>query len=193
MPEAAVAVALGFGLGLSLAVPPGAVNALITREATRGGAWAGIRAGLPAPIVDTAYMLLVLFGLTRLIDIEAWTPWLASLGAVVMLYLAWDTARVRTGDAKALASPWAVWAVTLSNPFQYAWWLTAGASDLVATAPWGVLGFLAAIFSWVFVLSHLVAHGALRWTWFTPAVTLLAADLLLLYALRLAFKGFLAA
>lgn len=189
MASPAVAVALGFGLGLSLAVPPGAVNALITREATRGGAWAGVRAGLPAPIVDTAYMLLVLFGLTRLIDIEALTPWLAGIGSLVMLYLAWDTARVPSGDGKQLAGPWAVWAVTLTNPFQYAWWLTAGASALVATAPWGVLGFLAAIFSWVFVLSFLVAHGALRWAWFSPAVTLLAADLLFVYALRLAFDG----
>lgn len=189
MAEPLVAVALGFGLGLSLAVPPGAVNALITREATRGGMWAGVRAGMPAPIVDTAYMLLVLFGLTRLIDIEALTPWLASVGAAVMAYLAWDTVRVRSGEGKQLAGPLAVWAVTLTNPFQYAWWLTAGASDLVATAPWGVLGFLAAIFSWVFVLSFLVAHGAARWTWFTPAVSLLAADLLLVYALRLAFKG----
>lgn len=184
-----VSVALGFGLGLSLAVPPGAVNALVTREATRGGAWAGIRAGLPAPIVDTAYMLLVLFGLTRLIDIESWTPWLAGIGALVMGYLAIDTVRVRDEGPARLSGPFAVWAVTLTNPFQYAWWLTAGASDLVAAAPWGVLGFLAAIFSWVFVLAYLVARGATRWAWFGPAVTVVAADLLLVYALRLGFKA----
>lgn len=189
MAEPLVAIALGFGLGLSLAVPPGPVNALITREASRGGAWAGIRAGLPAPIVDTGYMLLVLFGLTRLLDLKAMTPWLAVLGAGLMAYFAVDTVRIRQGGGKVLAGPLAVWAVTLSNPFQYAWWLTAGAADLVQQAPWGIIGFLVAIFGWVFVLSNLVAHGAQRWSWFTPAVTLAAADLLLLYAVRLAWRG----
>ena len=41
-------LATGFALGLSLAGPPGPVNALIAREAVRGGTWAGIRAGYPA-------------------------------------------------------------------------------------------------------------------------------------------------
>ncbi len=189
MAEPLAAVALGLGLGFSLAAPPGPVNALIARSAAAGGASAGVRAGIPAPIVDTAYMLLVLFGVARLVDLEALTPWLASAGAVLMAWLAVQVAKVPSGDGKALAGPAAVWAVTLTNPFQYAWWVSAGAGDLVQVGAFGIAGFLAAIFGWVFLFSHLVAHGALRWPWFAPAISLLSADLLLLYAIRLAWRG----
>lgn len=180
-----LAVVLGFGLGLSLAVPPGPVNALIAREASRHGAFGGIRAGLPAPTLDTAYMLLVAFGLPRLVDLERWTPWLAGIGAALMLYLAWDTARVRAAAAAPPARASALWAVTLTNPFQYAWWLSAGAAFLARQGLWGAVGFVVAVFGWVLVLSHLVARGAQRWPWFTPATTLLSADLLLVFALLL--------
>jgi threonine/homoserine/homoserine lactone efflux protein len=187
--EPLAAIALGFGLGLSLAAPPGPVNALIARESALGGARAGIRAGLPAPIVDTAYMLLVLFGVARLVDLEALTPWLATIGAVLMFWLAAQVARVAEGGGKTLTGAAAVWLVTLSNPFQYAWWLSAGAGDLVQLGAFGIAGFLFAIFGWVFAFSNLVAHGALRWGWFPSAVTLLSADLLLLYAVRLLWRG----
>ncbi|MEA3137167.1 MAG: hypothetical protein QOJ26_172 [Thermoplasmata archaeon] len=185
MLAAAVSVALGFGLGLSLAIPPGPVNALIAREASRHGALGGIRAGLPAPTLDTVYMLLVVFGLPRLVDLDAAKPWLASVGAVLMLYLAWDTARVRPLAKAAPAKAVALWAVTLSNPFQYAWWLSAGATFLGEQGVWGAVGFVVAVFGWVFLLSNLVAHGAQRWPWFTPAMSLLSADLLLVFALLL--------
>jgi threonine/homoserine/homoserine lactone efflux protein len=175
--------AAGFALGISLAVPPGPVNALIAREAVRGGAWAGVRAGYPAPVVDTAYMLLVLLGLPRLVDLERWGPPLAAGGALLMLYLAWDTVRPRA-EPKPLA-PGAIWGVTLGNPFQYAWWLSAGAAFLAATAPWGVLGFLLAIFGWVFAFSFAMAHGAARWPWFAPLTVVASADLLLAFALLL--------
>lgn len=183
------AIALGFGLGLSLAAPPGPVNALIARESARGGGMAGIRAGIPAPIVDTGYMLLVVFGVATFVDFERWTPWLATVGALLMAFLAMQVARIHDQEGRRLAGPLAVWLVTLSNPFQYAWWLSAGASDLVQLGFLGIGGFLVAIFSWVFVFSNLVAHGALRWSWFSPAITVASADLLFLYAIRLAWRG----
>ncbi|MHB1260728.1 MAG: LysE family transporter [Thermoplasmatota archaeon] len=182
MLDAVVSLALGAGLGLSLAIPPGPVNALIAREASRHGAVGGIRAGLPAPTLDTAYMLLVVFGLPQLVDLDTAKPWLATVGAVLMLYLAWDTARVRTTATAAPAKALALWAVTLTNPFQYAWWLSAGATFLGEQGVWGAVGFVVAVFGWVFLLSNLVAHGAQRWGWFTPAMTLLSADLLLVFA-----------
>jgi threonine/homoserine/homoserine lactone efflux protein len=174
-------LAAGVALGLSLAGPPGPVNALIARESVRGGAKAGVRAGLPAPIVDTCYMLLVLFGLPRVIDVGRWTPWLASVGAVLMVYLAIQIARPR-GEPKPVA-PGAVWAVTLSNPFQYAWWLTAGATFLAATGAWGVAGFLCAIFGWVFVFSYAMSHAARRWAWFESMTVVVSADALVVFAL----------
>lgn len=180
-----VATVLGFGLGLSLAVPPGPVNALVAREASRHGAWGGVRAGLPAPAVDTFWMLLVVFGLPRLVDLEPVLPWLAGAGALLMLFLAWDTARVRDHAAAPPVKAAALWAVTLTNPFQYAWWLSAGTAFLAQQGVWGAAGFVVAVFGWVFALGSLVAHGAQRWPWFTSAMTLLSADLLVVFALLL--------
>lgn len=166
-------------------MPPGAVNALIAREASRHGAWGGIRAGLPAPIVDTVWMLLVVFGLPRLIDLRPYMPYLAVVGGAMMLYIAIDTARVRDHAATPPVKAAALWAVTLTNPFQYAWWLSAGTAFLTQQGAWGALGFVLAVFSWVFILGNLVAHGAQRWPWFTPATTVLSADLLVLFAMLL--------
>jgi threonine/homoserine/homoserine lactone efflux protein len=185
---AAFSLLLGFGLGLSLAAPPGPVNALIAREASRHGMAGGVRAGIPAPIVDSAYMCVVLFGLPRLFDIEAAMPWLAAVGALLMAYLCWDTVRHRSGG-RELAGPWAVWAVTLSNPFQYAWWLTAGTAFLAQQGIWGVGGFLLAIFGWVVVFSGLVAQGSRRWESFEPLVAVASADLLLAFGLLLGFQA----
>ena len=185
--EPLVGLAVGLALGLSLAVPPGPVNALVSREASRHGTWAGIRAGLPAPTVDTAYMLLVLFGLPKVVDIERWAPYMAAVGAVLMAYLAWETVKHRE-DSKQLAGAWAVWAVTLTNPFQYAWWISAGAAFLTRTGLWGVPGFMAAVFGWVFALSFLVNHGAKKWDWFVPAITVVSADMLLFFALALGMQ-----
>lgn len=184
-----VSVGLGVLLGLSLAVPPGAVNALILREATRHGAWGGIRAGLPAPVLDTIYMLLVLFGLGRLLDRSGLMPWLALVGTLFMAYLAWDTARMRSGGPAPPVGPWAAATVTITNPFQYAWWLSAGAAFLAAQGIWGAVGFVTAVFGWVVAFSSLVAHGAMRWSWFPPAMTLLASNLLLAFAAFLVVTG----
>ncbi len=180
-----VHLALGFALGASLAGPPGPVNALIARESSRHGMAAGVRAGIPAPIVDTAYMVLVLVGLPRLVHLEAVAPWLAAVGALLMAYLAWDTVRLRAGT-RQLAGPWAVWAVTLTNPFQYAWWIGAGTTFLGAQGAWGVAGFMVAIFGWVFTFSFLVSRGAQRWQWFPAVLEVVSADLLFLFALQLA-------
>lgn len=189
MPGTVAAIAgsvlLGFGLGASLAAPPGPVNALIAREASRHGMAGGVRAGIPAPIVDTCYMALVLVGLPRVVHLAAAGPWLAGVGAILMAYLAWDTARHRDG-VRELPGPWAVWAVTLTNPFQYAWWLAAGTTFLGAQGAWGVAGFLTAIFGWVFAFSFLVSRGAQRWDWFTPLLEVVSADLLFAFSLQLA-------
>ena len=181
-------LATGAAIGLSLAVPPGPVNALIAREAAAGGTWAGARAGLPAPILDTCWLVLVVLGLPRVIDLAAALPWMAGAGALLMAWLAIDTVRIRDAPPP-LSGPWAVWGVTLTNPFQYAWWASAGAVLMAKAGPWGAVGFVAAVFAWVPVLAALVAHGARRWTWFTPAVTLLSADALAIFSVQLAVEG----
>lgn len=180
----------GIALGFSLAAPPGPVNALIARESSRHGVAAGIRAGLPAPIVDSVWLILVAFGLPRILDLPALLPWLSGAGALLLGYLAWSTVQPKAG-ASQLAGPWAVWAVTLTNPFQYAWWATAGAAFTATLGPWGVAGFMLAIFAWVGLFAWLAHRGAQAWPWFTPLLEVLMADLLLVFALRLGWVALL--
>ncbi|MHB8632793.1 MAG: LysE family transporter [Thermoplasmatota archaeon] len=170
--------AFGLGLGLSLAAPPGPVNALIAREAASRGAWAGIRAGVAAPILDSVFLVVTLVGVSRVV---APSPLWLALGGLVMAYLAFQTARERaTGVPRG-----AVVLVTLTNPFQYVWWLSAGVASFAGRGWGSVVGFEMAIFGWVLVLSFLVAYGARRWEWLEPLLAVVCADLLALFSLDL--------
>ncbi|MEA3143899.1 MAG: hypothetical protein QOG31_1223 [Thermoplasmata archaeon] len=177
----------GLGLGFTLAIPPGPVNALIAREASRHGAGAAIRAGLAAPIVDTLYMVAVLLGLPYLVDVTPYLPALALLGAVLMGYLAWATARPPrpASSATPKAAFAAVFVLSVANPLQVGWWLTAGTARLRPEGLWGMAGFLVAIFAWVVLFSEGMARGARRWKGLEPLVAVVSVDLLLAFALVL--------
>jgi threonine/homoserine/homoserine lactone efflux protein len=184
------ALVSGLAIGFSLAAPPGPVNALIAREASRRGPWAGFRAGVAAPIVDLTYLTLVLFGVQRLAFLHAIEPALAAVGAVLMLALAWAAVRApRAGEVERELGFGAVLAVSLTNPFQYAWWISAGAILLVGGGPWTIAGFAVAIFGWVATFSYLVWRGAQRWGWFSPLLVLVSADVLVAFAFQLALTA----
>jgi threonine/homoserine/homoserine lactone efflux protein len=177
----------GLALGLTLAIPPGPVNALIAREAARRGAGAAIRAGIAAPIVDTLFMVAVLFGLPRLVDVDTYLRPLALLGAVLMAYLAWATTRppATAPDKSARAVFAAVFVLSIANPLQIGWWFTAGTALLREQGLFGMLGFFTAIFGWVVVFAEGMARGSRRWSSLEPLVMVVSADLLLAFAILL--------
>lgn len=178
----------GFALGLSLAIPPGPINAIIAREASQRGAAAAIRVGIAAPIADTLYMFVVVLGLPHLVDVGPYLPALALLGAVLMGYLAWASSRPPRADAAAPrpdAVFLAVFALSMANPLQIGWWLTAGTAFLGEQGVLGMLGFVAAVFGWVVAFSEGMARGARRWAGLEPLVAVVSADLLLAFALLL--------
>ncbi len=179
-----VAVLLGLGLGLSLAAPPGPMNALIARESSRHGAWAGIRVGMGAPVADVIYLAVLLFGLGDLLDRPVVIRSAAALGALLMAYFAIQTWNGRAG-AKASDQPAtfvAGLAAALTNPYQVAWWLSGGFVFLQVQGLPGVGGLVAGIFGWVVVFSFLMAHGASRWKWFAPVVAMVSAALLAVFS-----------
>jgi threonine/homoserine/homoserine lactone efflux protein len=133
-------------------------------------------------------LLLVLFvaGLPRLVDIEALLRPASAVGAALMAYFAYGTARAsEASGAPRRHTFWGVFALSATNPFQLAWWASGGTALLAERGLWGAAGFLVAIYFWVFLLANLVARGAGRWNWFQPAVQVLSADLLLVFALVL--------
>ena len=183
-----LAVVLGFGLGLSLAAPPGPMNALIAREASRHGAPAGIRMGIAAPVADTVYLAILLIGAEVLVPSGAALQGVAWMGAAIMTIFAYGT---WFPEAPGAAGPvptrfGAAFAAAMTNPYQIAWWLTGGFLFLQTQGWWGITGLMLGIFGWVVAFSWLMAHGARRWAWFEPTVRTLSAAVLSLFAVILA-------
>ncbi len=189
------AVLLGIGTGLSLAAPPGPMNAIIAREASRHSVAAGIRAGLGAPVADVLFLIAVLLGL----DAAQGTVWFdrflagaAAVGVVLLTWLAISTARAR--PARPDDRPTAFWAgfgIALTNPYQIGWWLSGGVVLVEDQGMGFFVGLLAGIFGWVVGFSIAMHRGSRRWDALAPLVQVLSADLLLAFAIVVAVVAFL--
>ncbi len=184
-----LAFLLGLGLGLSLAAPPGPMNALIAREASARGWLQGIRLGMGAPVADVLWLVVLLFGLGRLLDGPGVLRVAGGLGALLMFFFAYDTWTVQAKAPKARPTFLAGFGAALINPFQAAWWLSGGFLFLKTQGVIGVAGLITGIFGWVVAFSWLVAHGAQRWHWFAPAIRWISTHMLLFFAMVLALIG----
>ncbi len=164
MPSLALSAAVGAVFGLVLAAPPGPMNAIIAEESVLRGWPAGFRAGLGAMLADALFFALAFVGAVAVVDR---TPWLRSalylLGGALMLYFAVgalrdaDAARSFSADGGVPGDVDAgvpadvdsdskgfrkAFALALTNPYQIAFWLTAGVGliepgrlDVLAHAP----------------------------------------------------------
>lgn len=182
-----LAFVLGLALGISLAAPPGPMNALIAREASRHGALSGIRIGMGAPVADVLWLVVLLFGLGPLLTADAFLQGAAVFGAAIMAHFAYDTWTTDTRKVAARPATFSAgFLAALTNPYQAAWWLSGGFLFLQSQGLVGIAGLVLGIFGWVVAFSWLVAHGAGRWSWFTPAIRWLSTALLLTFAFVLA-------
>ncbi len=160
MPSLALSAAVGAVFGLVLAAPPGPMNAIIAEESVLRGWPAGFRAGLGAMLADALFFALAFLGAVAVVDR---TPWLRSvlylLGGALMVYFAVgafrDADAARSFSADGAGPPPAeagvdadskgfrkAFALALTNPYQIAFWLTAGVGliepgrlDVLAHAP----------------------------------------------------------
>ncbi len=180
---------LGLGLGLSLAAPPGPMNALIAREASQRGWMQGMRLGMGAPVADVLWLVVLLFGLGRVLDGPGVLQGAAAIGALLMLFFAYDTWTAHAKPSKTRPTFLAGFMAALTNPYQAAWWLSGGFIFLKTQGVIGVVGLILGIFGWVVLFSWLVAHGAQRWHWFSPAIRWISTHMLLFFGLLLAMIG----
>lgn len=180
-------LALGFGLGLSLAAPPGPMNALIAREASRHGAAAGIRMGIAAPVADTVYLVVLLAGAELLVPSGSALQAVAWIGAAIIASFAYSTwFPAPPGESGPVPTRFgAAFAAAMTNPYQIAWWFTGGFLFLQSQGWIGIIGLMLGIFGWVLAFSWLMAHGARRWRWFEPTVRIASAAVLSLFTLVL--------
>lgn len=178
---------LGAVLAWSLAAPPGPINALIAHDAARRGFWAGWSIGLGAVTGDMTMLLLTSLGVLRVVDAFPWLKVVfAIVGAALLLYFgfsAWRTVR-RHGDGNettATGSFAKAYAIVITSPFNWGWWLTAG-SSMLSLLGWVVaLGFFAGLVLWIAAWSFLARAGAARMNRFSEFVGYAAAIVLVIF------------
>lgn len=184
---ALVSLAAGVAFGIALAAPPGPMNAIIAAESVTRGWAAGVRAGLGAMSADALLFVLTIGGLAGVVArYGALEAVLFLVGGLLMLVFAVDAAGSLAGSFVPEGRPAAgfrkTFVLSLSNPYQLAFWLTAGVGlvrpgtiDLADHVPLGsfagsvpittgspalLLGFFAGIAVWVVAYpAALVAAG----------------------------------
>jgi len=132
--DVVVTILAGVGIGLSLAAPPGPVNAVIASHTVTRSWRAGFLVGVGATTADTIFLAITILARSVVAGIEPYVPFIALLGAGVMVYFAWSTAKSwRRADAivgstpEAQAKSYATGlSVNLTSPYPILWWLTAG-------------------------------------------------------------------
>ncbi|MDY6775527.1 MAG: LysE family transporter [Halobacteria archaeon] len=181
----------GVLLGLSLAAPPGPMNAVIAEETALGSLRDGFRAGLGALTADTVFCVLSVAGLLAVVGSRTRTL-LYALGGLLMLYFGYSAVSdIRSGDTfgfRADADTHAedggrrgftkAFVLALTNPYQIAWWLTAGVT-LVESRPVALVGFFVGILVWITVFPTGLSLGSERFDGgFARGVTYLSGGIL---------------
>ncbi len=174
----------GLVLGFSLTIPPGPMNAFIASQAVRS-LRRGILTGFGAMSAD-AFLALVVYALSELVDLHEYVRVIYLVGAVVMAYfgLRLLLARQRPseqefGDARIYTT---ALGLGVSNPFQILWWLTAGLAFAYFGGAVIFLGLFGAIAIWIVVFPWALRRGVERFPAFERWVTYVSAGILLVFA-----------
>lgn len=159
-------------LGISLAAPLGPSGVAIIQNGLRAGFWRAFLTAIGVTLADAAYLLLVFFGLSPFLEIEAVRIGLWLLGTVALAYLGIRSLREARegieieGSLPATArNPLLVgFAVNVSNPLAIVWWLGVFGTLLTERASPGsrLAGLL---------VSSTILIGILAWHSSVSAVT----------------------
>lgn len=169
----------GIIIGISLGAPVGPVNVEIVRRGIRGGFRSGWMVGIGATTADTIYCLLIIAGLTPLIDQLIVRTVLWTLGTGFLLFLGWSSIKpvlwpgkmiVDDGGPLQRSSFTTGFLIAALNPMGIFFWLSVGggmvasgvdqSSDLIGIGAI-VFGVIAGLIIWITSLSTLV-HGGRR-------------------------------
>jgi threonine/homoserine/homoserine lactone efflux protein len=178
----------GLLLGFSLTIPPGPMNALIASIAARS-LRGGVLAGTGAMTADLVLGGIV-YGVGREWDLVSVIRVVYALGSAVMTFLAIQLLRHRPeATASQDAAPFGfskALALGLTNPFQIVWWLTAGLAFAYLGGAVLLIGLFGAVAVWIVVFPYAVHLGTRRYPSLERAVHLVAALLLLGFAVYFA-------
>ncbi len=151
----ALLYAIGFGiaLGLSVAAPPGPMNAIVARESQRSN-WHGSSVGFGAMTAD-AILLVITFYFSKLIPSYI-INFFYIAGTFILLYMAYGTLRAKAKETSIHANYFLGIGMGLTNPFQIAWWFTAGLFFITKISLIAIVGFFIGIVIWVFSFPYAI-------------------------------------
>ena len=174
----------GAAMALAFSAPPGPVALETIRRGLRGGFGPALRVQLGSIIGDLTWCLAALVGLAPLVQVTWIRMALGIIGVGVLIYLgglgirdalkppAASAASTTPENKGAFRS--GLW-ISMANPMAVGYWLGVGGA-LVAAGVVGtslpqttafVLGFVAAVFVWAFIMAFAVRFGQ---QWMTPAL-----------------------
>jgi len=157
--EILATVLAGIGIGLSLGAPPGPVNAIIASQTVTRSWRAGFLVGVGATTADTIFLAIAFLARTVVAGIGPYVPFIALLGAGVMVYFAWGAVRSWRRAQEILESKpdehaksyMTGLSVNITSPYPILWWLTAGLVLINQLGPAVLVGFFAGLLLWITV------------------------------------------
>lgn len=150
-----------FVVSLTGALSPGPLTTLAVKEGIQRGVWAGPALALGHGVIEALLVAGLALGLNQLLDRDAVTASVALAGGVFLVWIGLRTVltapdqelRIERDDpgpdaARRRAPPAsAAWrlavsggALSVSNPFWLAWWVTIGSAYIVKSLDQGVAG-----------------------------------------------------
>jgi len=187
----------GVLFGIALAAPPGPMNAVIAEESVLRGWRAGFKTGLGAMSADLVFFLLALGGVVAFIrEFPAVRDAMFLVGGLLMLYFAYGALggasdRFRADGSVEGRGFRKAFVLSLTNPYQVLFWLTAGVGlltpgtvDVLAYAddalaglvvvetghPALVVGLFAGVTGWIVAFPAALAAAEARTESFAPIV-----------------------
>lgn len=169
-----------FLVALAAVTSPGPISTAIVSQAPRRGWVVGPLVATGHIVLELIIVLLIVLGLGAGLARPGVQTAIALVGGVVLLWmgagLLWAVWRgkIHLPGSDERQSPLSAGRLvglgmlaTITNPFWYAWWVTAGAGYLAQTASLGAvaafyLGHISADYAWDTLLSTVVGGGR-RW------------------------------
>ncbi len=166
-------IVMGMTRGLAFAAPPGIVTAETLRRGVRGGFGHALSVQIGSLIGDASYALLAFVGLAAFVQSPAAQTLVGGFGAVLMLYLAWQSLQASTALEVAAAGRTGGYQeafvsgmlLSLSNPWAIAFWVSLGGSFVAlglrpsSDIPLLFASFMLGALLWSFVLAGLIERS----------------------------------
>jgi threonine/homoserine/homoserine lactone efflux protein len=200
-----------FSMAIGAVLSPGPVTTAIISQAPRTGWKTGLLISIGHALIEFLMVVFITFGLSGIMGAPAVQTAIAILGGLLLLYMGGGMildalkGKMKLPDEGASAEKYSYWklltlgiAASLSNPFWYAWWMTAAAVYLLEakTVGWMIvagffLGHISADFAWNLLLSGVIGSGRKFITNRTYAALISICALFLIYlAVKFLLAGY---